>query len=155
MIYEIYLDTTNNVVNVVLIQKDREGFTLVTLNLSGSAKVRALNDVKDWLNKRYGYPMEIKDVVFSDPITTVYWKDGTETRVTCQDGDTFDREKGLAMAISKKALGNTADYYKEFKQAFLKDDFQKCVDLITAPMVSGEVMKLVIDTLKRTNKEDK
>ena len=41
------------------------------------------------------------------------WEDGTKTVVKAQ-GEKFDPEKGLAMAISKKALGNKHSYYGVF-----------------------------------------
>lgn len=63
---------------------------------------------------------QIKDVIFNGPATIVKWADGTKTVVKCCEGDTFDPEKGLAIAISKKALGDckeikkwTKKYYKE------------------------------------------
>ena len=69
------------------------------------------NDVKAlmtaMLNTRYGYPSrqkalcKIKNVIFNDPATIVFWNDGTKTVVKCGKNDTFDPEKGLAMAISK------------------------------------------------------
>ena len=55
-------------------------------------------------------------VIFNDPATIVLWRDGTKTVVKCQGGDVFDPEKGLAMAIAKKAFGNKGNYYKEFKK---------------------------------------
>ena len=58
----------------------------------------------------------IKNVIFNDPVTIVFWNDGTKTIVKAQDGDIFDPEKGLAMAISKKALGNKGNYYETFKK---------------------------------------
>ena len=58
---------------------------------------------------------EIKNVIFNDPATIVIWADGTKTVVQCQDGDIYDPEKGLAMAISKKIMGNKHDYYHTFK----------------------------------------
>lgn len=62
-------------------------------------------------------PSPIKDVIFNDPATIVFWMDGTKTVVKAQDGEKFDPEKGLAMAISKKALGNNkSNYYNEFKR---------------------------------------
>ena len=51
------------------------------------------------------YLPEIKKVIFNNPATIVYWSDGTKTIVKCQDGDTYDKEKGLALAICKKAIG--------------------------------------------------
>lgn len=58
----------------------------------------------------------IKNVIFNDPATIVFWNDGTKTIVKAQDGDIFDSEKGLAMAISKKALGNKGNYCETFKK---------------------------------------
>lgn len=59
---------------------------------------------------------KIEKVHFSGPCTVVIWDDGTKTVVRCQDGDEFDCEKGLAMAIAKKALGNKGSYFDEFKK---------------------------------------
>ena len=56
----------------------------------------------------------IKNVIFNAPATIVFWKDGTKTVVKAQGDDEFDPEKGLAMAICKKALGNDRDYYEVF-----------------------------------------
>lgn len=58
----------------------------------------------------------IKKVIFHNPATIVYWNDGTKTVVKCQKGDTYDAEKGLSMAISKKALGNKGNFNKVFKE---------------------------------------
>lgn len=62
----------------------------------------------------------IKNVVFNDPATIVEWKDGSKTVVKTQDGEHYDPEKGLAMAISKKAMGNKRDYYHVFKHYLKK-----------------------------------
>lgn len=56
----------------------------------------------------------IKDVIFNPPATIVKWDDGTKTVVKVQNGEDYDPEKGLAMAISKKALGNKREYYHTF-----------------------------------------
>ena len=59
---------------------------------------------------------EIKNVIFNDPATIVLWEDNTKTIVKCQDGDLFDPEKGLAMCITKKALGNKSNFNNIFKK---------------------------------------
>ncbi len=56
----------------------------------------------------------IKKVIFNDPATIVFWDDGTKTVVKTQNGEAYDPEKGLAMAITKKALGNEGNYYNTF-----------------------------------------
>ena len=64
----------------------------------------------------------IKKVIFNYPATIVFWSDGSKTVVKCQDGDIYDPEKGLAMAISKKALGNKGNYCNEFKKWLPEDE---------------------------------
>ena len=58
----------------------------------------------------------IKNVIFNDPATIILWNDGSKTVVKCGEGEVYDPEKGLAMAISKKVLGNKGDYYETFKK---------------------------------------
>lgn len=57
----------------------------------------------------------ISNVIFNDPATIVIWGDGSKTVVKCQGKDKFDPEKGLAMAIAKKTLGD-GYYGREFKK---------------------------------------
>ena len=59
---------------------------------------------------------EIKKVIFNNPATIVYWKDGTKTVVKCGKDDTFDEEKGLALCFMKKALDNKSNYNNTFKK---------------------------------------
>jgi hypothetical protein len=70
-------------------------------------------------------PFSIKKVIFNGPATIVYWADGTKTVVKAQPGEVYDREKGLAMAISKKALGNKGNYLETFKKWEAEDDVVK------------------------------
>lgn len=58
---------------------------------------------------------KIDHVIFNDPATIVFWEDGTKT-VVHANNEAFDKEKGLAMAIAKKAYGNGYDYYGVFKK---------------------------------------
>lgn len=58
---------------------------------------------------------EIEKVIFHDPATIIYWKDGTKTVVKVQEGDCYDPEIGMVMAIAKKALGNKGNYYNVIK----------------------------------------
>lgn len=59
---------------------------------------------------------KIKDVIYNDPATIVFWEDGTKTVVKCEFSKRFDPEKGLAMAFSKKMFGNKGNYYNVFKK---------------------------------------
>lgn len=66
---------------------------------------------------------DIKKVIFNDPATIVYWKDGTKTVVKCQDGDVYDKEKGLAMCVTKKFFGNKGNFNKVFNK-FIGEDYE-------------------------------
>ena len=63
----------------------------------------------------------LKKVIYNDPATIAFWSDGTKTVVKAQPGDIFDPEKGLAMAIAKKACGNKGNYYNGFKKWLPKE----------------------------------
>lgn len=67
-------------------------------------------------NAERKHDMRIEKVIFNYPATVVLWADGTKTIVKAGDYDIFDPEKGLAMAIAKKALGNQGNYYEVFKK---------------------------------------
>ena len=58
----------------------------------------------------------IKRVIFNPPATIVFWSDGSKTVVKCSKSEAFDPEKGLAMAIAKRAQGNCEDYYKDISK---------------------------------------
>lgn len=49
----------------------------------------------------------IKNVIFSNDRTIVFFDDGTKVIVQCQPEDEFDKEKGLAVACMKKLFENT------------------------------------------------
>lgn len=71
--------------------------------------------------KRY----KIKNVIFNDPATIVFWSDGTKTVVKCGENDNYDPEKGLAMAVAKKFLGTNkskSNYLDEFKKWLPKEE---------------------------------
>lgn len=67
----------------------------------------------------------IKKVIFNDPATIILWADGTKTVVKCAKDDKFDPEKGFAMAIAKKAMGNDGWYYDIFKAYLPKEVDEK------------------------------
>ena len=57
----------------------------------------------------------IEKVIYNPPATIVFWSDDDKTIVKCSKNDTFDPEKGLAMAICKKSCSEN-NYYKEIKK---------------------------------------
>ena len=72
---------------------------------------------------------DIKNVIFNDPATIVFWSDGSKTVVKVQDGDEYNEEKGLAMAISKKALGNKGNYCNVFKKWLPEEDEKGSINI--------------------------
>ena len=95
------------------------------LQMTVSNKEKTVQDVFDTLTEEqravvYAFMsepnlVEIKNVVFNPPATIVFWADNSKTVVKAEN-ETFDPEKGLAMAIAKKALGNKGNYYETFKK---------------------------------------
>ena len=71
-------------------------------------------DIEQTKNLYYGLSLTIKDVIFNPPATIVFWMDGTKTVVKDQGEVFYDPEKGMAMAVAKKAFGNQGNYYNQF-----------------------------------------
>lgn len=65
------------------------------------------------------YLPKIKNVIFNPPATIIFWQDDTKTVVKAVN-EPYDPEKGLAMAISKKAFGNNQSYYSIFEKNLKK-----------------------------------
>lgn len=90
---------------------------------------------------------KIKDVIYNRPATIVFWEDGTKTVVKCKN-EKFDPEKGLAMAFSKKMLGNKGNYYNVFKK-WLPDEKPN-----NSSIVLGHEIRDVL-SCKRKDQENK
>lgn len=87
------------------------------------------------LQKGWWVP-EIQNVHFNNPVTVVIWADGTKTIVRAQNNEPFDPEKGLTMAITKKALGNKGTYY---------DTIKKWVEKYESPLNIDEYCNFTIE----------
>jgi len=85
----------------------------------------------------------IKKVIFNDPATIVFWEDGTKTVVKCGENDIFDPEKGLAMAIVKKTLGNEGNYYNAIKKWLSESVSCGCSDSF------ADVVERAVDSIGR------
>lgn len=55
-------------------------------------------------------------IIFNEDVTIAIWKDGTKTLIRCQEGDTFDKEKAIALCYMKKALGNRGSFNETIKK---------------------------------------
>lgn len=78
----------------------------------------------------FSHTPDIVNVIYNDPATIVFWSDGTKTVVKTQDGEPYDPEKGLGMAVSKKYFGNQGNYYNEFKKWLPEEEDVSFVDLV-------------------------
>ena len=59
------------------------------------------------------------DQVWFNPVkgtTVVRWTDGSKTMVRCQEGEPFDKEKGLALCYMKRTLGNKGNFNETLKK---------------------------------------
>ena len=72
-------------------------------------------DVDDFSNM-------IDHVLFNNPWTIIFWKSGRVTRVKCQAGDTYDKEKGFAIALLKGIFDNTNYFNTIFKKWVPEED---------------------------------
>lgn len=89
----------------------------------------------------------IKNVIFNDPATIVFWQDGTKTVVKCQDGDKFDPEKGLAMAIAKKVYGNQGNYCNQLKKWLPKEEKTKDIPIHVDPFSFSDLSNLIAEKM--------
>lgn len=64
----------------------------------------------------------IERVISNNPATIIFWKDGTKTVVKCMKGDTYDLEKGIALAVIKHLLRSQYPQYKKFVQKELENE---------------------------------
>ena len=117
----------------------------VTKSFSSASKA-----IKNGINSIYGFTRTMKpvieNVIFNDPATIVFWSDESKTVVKCAKDETYDPEKGLAMAISKKFLDNKGNYYNEFKKWLPEEDGNK-------DMTLGDVLRAAIDKFSHENNE--
>lgn len=115
------------VMKIHLNKIDESWSTAIERELAHLMEKDRMKAVKEHMNSIYGTMglgkptyvshkvPKIKKVIFNDPATIIYWKDDTKTVVKAEN-ELFDPEKGMAMAIAKKALGNQGKYYNEFKK---------------------------------------
>lgn len=109
--------------------------------LTDSELISKMNS-KEAYNKRIF--LEIKDIIINDPATIILWKDGTKTVVKCQNEDTFDPGKGIAMAILKKLYGNGGFYKDIFEPAIEKYELKKLLEKSKKHVVTKKEKKSTI-----------
>ncbi|MBO7451863.1 MAG: hypothetical protein J6U54_16075 [Clostridiales bacterium] len=144
---------------------DTSDFARVLTCLGGYAKMgieSAKTKAKGLIAWNTANKFEIKKVIFSGPCTIVFWADGTKTMVRVQGNDKLDREKGLAMAIAKKAYGNKGSYGNIFKRWLLGENWRKLeraaakiAKMAKVDKASDEDLKKAIDKSKKIIEKSK
>lgn len=89
------------------------------------AKNRNINKLKlvnVWFNEKKG-------------VTVVKWSDGTITKVTLQNDDVWDREKGIALCYMKKMCGNNSSFNEVFRKHI------RCYDYFNPRIDEKETLK--------------
>lgn len=56
-------------------------------------------------------------VIFNGTTTKCYFRDGTEEKVELMSGDTYDRQKGLALCIAKRIMGGWTGFEDAIENA--------------------------------------
>lgn len=79
----------------------------------------------------------VKNVIFNDPATIIFWTDGTKTVVKCQEGDTYNRETGFVMAYLKKVLGNDNTFNKEIERWVPEESISKAFAKLGEKVAEG------------------
>ena len=121
-IYDAFMTIINNINRY----KAPRSFYISTARSGGKSMLQKIfdyycndiditRDVWTRMNPHLG-SIKIKDVIFNDPATIVFWTDGTKTVVKAQDGEPYDPEKGFAMAVTKKHFGNEGNYFTEVRK---------------------------------------
>lgn len=93
----------------------------------------------------------VKEVIFHDPATIVYWGDGTKTVVKCMEGDIFNPELGMAMCMLKRMLDppSYARYKRHTKELVDKYDAKH------GRKTYVEALKTILETIEKMDRKDK
>lgn len=103
------------------------------------------------VEKTYNLGTNIKKVIFNNPATIVFWSDGSKTVVKAHLDD-YDPEKGLAMAIAKKALGNEGNYYNVFKKWLPNEDSSEEIQDRTCYEIAEKRFNKILDEIAKNYK---
>ena len=104
--------------------------------------IAVTNDLYDRMS------LTIKDVIFNPPATIVFWMDGTKTVVKDQGEVFYDPEKGMAMAVAKKAFGNQGNYYNQFAKYL--DIYEKKQEDESVNSYANTVLNNLLDKFKNS-----
>lgn len=78
-----------------------------------------------------GEPVYIREIIYNNPVTIVFWSDGTKTVAKCFEGDIYSPESGLAICTLKKLT--SGKQVRELMDDWLPDltDYPKSTTHVT------------------------
>lgn len=117
-----------------------------TVSLSKYIREAHIDPMAEKYPPKEHYIPEIKNVYFNNPMTIVIWDDGTKTMVKCQPGDVYSEEVGLALCISKKALGNMPNFNNVFRKWVPEDVESRPINIVLN--TSSESRKALFDAVE-------
>ena len=84
--------------------------------------------------------------------TVVRWIDGSKTMVKCQEGEPFDKEKGLALCYMKRTLGNKGSFNETLKKWCPIEETEEIkkqiLDINTTAKANNYIIKDGVDEVK-------
>lgn len=76
--------------------------------------------------------MQISKVIYQNPATIVFWKDGTKTVVKCQEGDKYSYSAGIMHAIIRKMYEDNSRKYSDILSYIsTAEEFDKACEVIS------------------------
>ena len=75
-----------------------------------NVKISGFFDPVNVLKNLHYKGVYIKQVIYNDPATIVFWSDNSKTVCVVNDGDVYSKEAGLSICILKKLCRATRVY---------------------------------------------
>lgn len=117
-------------------KEKRESRTLAeAMEFNGVKSFLRMMEEKEHLKNRLR--PQLVNVWFNEKkgVTVVKWSDGTITKVTLQNDDVWDEEKGIALCYMKKMCGNNSSFNEVFRKHI------RCYDYFNPRIDEKETLK--------------
>lgn len=77
-----------------------------------------------WMRGMFAYSLKefVEKVIYNDPATIVFWKDGTKTVVKASENDYYDEQTGFLMCLAKKVFG---DDFRKIMNKYVWEDLDR------------------------------
>lgn len=89
--------------------------------------------------------IKVKSVKFSGPATIVFFEDGTKTVTKCRDGDEYDINLGVSLAICKKVARDMGATVKDLITAVVPQESYRTMPTFTTRVSVRTIAQLFCD----------